>query len=260
MSFTMILVTGLGAAIGLMTMVWVVSLVRRDASIVDIFWGLGFVLLAWIYQSLGEADDIRSLLVPGLVTLWGCRLAAYIAMRGRGRGEDYRYAAMRERGGRAFAWRSLGTVFWLQATILWVVAMPRAQVQRGGGPAALTWLDAVGLLLFGVGLFFEAVGDYQMARFKADPANRGQVMDRGLWRYTRHPNYFGDCLVWWGLTLPVLATPGGWWTLLSPILMTFLLLRVSGVALLEKGMHSSKPHYRDYVRRTSAFVPWPPRD
>ena len=137
--------------------------------------------------------------------------------------------------------------------------MPLLQVQRGPLPAPIRWLDAVGLLLFLIGFLFEAVGDFQMARFKADPANRGRVLDRGLWRYTRHPNYFGDATLWWGFACFALATPRSAWILISPILMTLLLLKVSGVALLEKGLRQTKPAYADYVRRTSAFLPWPPK-
>ncbi len=251
--------TGLAAALALMTAVWLVSLAKRDVSIVDIFWGLGFVLVGWVYFLDGTGESARRILGPVLVTIWGFRLAIYIFWRGRGQGEDYRYAEMRERTGPSFAWRSLFTVFWLQALILWVVAMPLLQIQMNAEPAALTWLDYLGFALFAVGLFFEAVGDWQMARFKNDSSNRGKVMDRGLWRYTRHPNYFGDCTLWWGLTCFALATEGSGWVLLSPIVMTFLLLRVSGVALLEKGMKEKKPAYADYVRRTSAFFPWLPK-
>ena len=250
---------GLGAVLGLMTLVWVASLVKNDVSVVDVFWGLGFVAVGWFYFWRGEGIGVRPWLVPVAVTLWGLRLALYILWRNRGRGEDYRYAAMRENRGESFRWLSLVIVFWLQAAILWIVALPLYQVQRSTGPTALIWLDLAGLAVFTVGLFFESVGDYQLARFKADPAHQGQVMDRGLWRYTRHPNYFGDAMVWWGLTLIALATEGSWWVLISPALMTVLLMKVSGVALLEKGLRETKPRYRDYVRRTSAFFPWPPK-
>lgn len=250
---------GLAAAAALMTAVWLLSLSRRDASIIDVFWGPGFALLAWLYFARGPQQGARQLLVPILVTAWGLRLALYIFWRNRGKGEDPRYAAMRARYGRRFPWLSLPIVFWLQAALLWAIAMPLLQIQRAARPAGLGWLDALGLALFTVGFVFEAVGDLQMARFKADPANRGKVFDRGLWRYTRHPNYFGDATLWWGFSCFALATPGSAWILFSPILMTFLLLRVSGVALLEKGLSETKPAYADYVRRTSPFFPWPPR-
>ena len=251
---------GLTAAAGLMTLVWLISLVKRDAGIIDIFWGLAFALLAWVYWWLGPRAAPRQLLVPVLVTVWALRLSGYIWWRNRGGGEDYRYAAMREKYGRAFPALSLVIVFWLQAVLAWLIGMPLLQVQRVAEPVGLGWLDGVGLALFAIGLVFEAGGDFQLARFKADPANKGKVMDRGLWRYTRHPNYFGDACLWWGLSCLALATPGSLWTLFSPVLMTFLLLRVSGVALLEKGLGSTKPGYAEYVRRTSAFIPRPPRD
>jgi steroid 5-alpha reductase family enzyme len=251
---------GLVAAAGLMTVVWLVSLVKRDAGIIDIFWGPTFALLGWVYWAAGGDGTARQLLVPVLVTIWALRLAIYILWRSRGGGEDYRYAAMRRKYGRAFAPLSLVIVFWLQALLAWLIGMPLLQVQRAAAPAGLGWLDLLGLALFAVGLYFEAVGDYQLARFKANPENRGKVMDRGLWRYTRHPNYFGDAALWWGLACFALATPGSAWTLFSPVLMTFLLLKVSGVALLEKGLSSTKPGYEEYVRRTSAFLPRPPRD
>ena len=248
---------GLLAVLGLASVVWLVSLVRRDASLADVFWGLGFVALAWLYRDLGDAESLRAALVPALVTIWGARLSAHILWRSRGRGEDPRYAAMRRRWGARFPLVSLFTVFWLQAAVLWIVALPLLQVQTA--PAAWSWLDGLGVALFVAGFAFEAVGDLQLLRFRADPANRGRVLDRGLWRYTRHPNYFGDATLWWGLGCLALATPGGAWTLAGPALMTFLLRRVSGVTLLEKGLHETRPGYRDYVTRTSPFFPRPPR-
>lgn len=250
---------GLALALAFTSTIWVGSVIRRDASTVDVFWGLGFVMLAWFYRSQVPQESFRQLLVPILVTIWGGRLAWHILRRNQGKGEDYRYAAMREKWGARFPWISLGTVFWLQGALFWLIAMPLLQIQISRRPTGWTWLDTLGTVLFAVGFFFEVVGDHQLARFKADPRNGGQVMDRGLWRYTRHPNYFGDATLWWGFGCLALATEGSIWTLISPLLMTFLLVKVSGVALLEKGLGSSKPGYSEYVRRTSAFVPWPPR-
>ncbi|MXY22941.1 MAG: DUF1295 domain-containing protein [Acidobacteria bacterium] len=249
---------GLAAALGLTFLVWLLSLARSDASIVDIFWGLGFVVLAWSYRALGEADSIRSALAPALVTIWGVRLSAYILWRNHGRGEDPRYAAMRRRWGPRFPLLSLPIVFWLQAVLMWIVAMPLLQVQTAD--AAWSWLDSLGVALFLTGFAFEAIGDRQLARFRADPANAGQVMDQGLWRYTRHPNYFGDATLWWGFGCLALATPGGAWALVGPALMTVLILRVSGVSLLEEGLRKRRPAYRDYIERTNAFLPWRPRE
>ena len=248
---------GLLAVVGLASVVWLVSLVRRDASIADIFWGLGCVVLAWFYRGPGDVESFRAALVPILVTIWGVRLAAHILMRSLGRGEDPRYAAMRRRWGARFPVVSLFTVFWLQAAVMWIVALPLLQVQAAA--AAWSWLDGIGVSLFAVGFVFEAVGDWRLVRFRANPRNVGRVLDRGLWRTTRHPNYFGDATLWWGLGCFALATPGGGWALVGPALMTFLLLRVSGVTLLERRMLETRPGYREYVDRTSAFFPWRPR-
>jgi steroid 5-alpha reductase family enzyme len=250
---------GLGAILAALTIAWLVSVRRRDASIADICWGLGFVLLAWLYCALSPALTPRSWLVAGLVTLWGARLSWHIARRNHGKGEDPRYGAMRAAHGRAFWWRSLFTVFWLQGALLWFVGLPLLVAVRATRPAALTVVDGLGLALFAVGFGFEVVGDYQLERFRADSSNRGTVLNRGLWRYTRHPNYFGDATMWWGLYAVAASTPRGWLTVLSPSLMTLLLMRVSGVALLEKGLKASKPGYDAYIKRTPAFFPWFPR-
>lgn len=251
--------TALAAVILMMTIVWLFSLWKRDASIIDIFWGLGFVLAAWIYFWMSEASITRKYLVIALVTLWGLRLSLYILWRNWGSGEDYRYQAMRAKDPQGFPLRSLYTVFWLQAILLWAISMPLLQAQRATTPTGLVWLDLLGLVFFVIGFVFEAGGDWQLARFKAEPANRGKVLEHGFWRYTRHPNYFGDAMVWWGFFFFVAATPGSLWTIYSPIVVTFLLLRVSGVALLEKGLKESRPAYQDYVERTSAFFPWFPK-
>jgi steroid 5-alpha reductase family enzyme len=247
------------AVAGCMIAMWLLSLALRDASIADIFWGLGFVVIggltfAWTH----EGDAPRSVLLVALVSVWGLRLTVYLFWRNTGHGEDPRYVAMRRHWGARFWWVSLFTVFAFQGALMWIVSLP---VQLGqlapGGP--LNALDAIGVALFALGLSFEAVGDWQLARFKADPANAGQVMDRGLWRYTRHPNYFGDFCVWWSLFLIALSTPYGAWTIIGPALMSLLLMRVSGVPLLERSMHKRRPGYLDYVKRTSAFFPRPPR-
>ena len=258
-SFLNAALVALGVALTLMTLVWVVSLVKRDASIIDVFWGLGFVVLAWLYFPLSEPEVPRGLLVALLVTLWGLRLSLYILWRNWGMGEDYRYREMRARNPKWFPWRSLVTVFWLQAALLWLISLPLLQAEWSAAPARLTGLDWFGVLFFVVGFAFEAGGDWQLARFKADPANAGRVLNRGFWRYTRHPNYFGDAMVWWGFFFFAAATPRSLWTVYSPILMTILLMKVSGVALLEKRLAEVKPAYRDYVARTNAFFPWFPR-
>lgn len=250
---------GLGTILTAATLVWMISVRLRDAGIADIFWGLGFVLLAWVFCFLSPALTPRSWLVAVLITLWGARLSWHIFRRNHGNGEDPRYQAMRAAHGRAFWWRSLFTVFWLQGAILWFVALPLLAAVQAAQPAAFTAVDGLGVLLFAVGFSFEVVGDRQLRRFRSDPSNRGHVLDRGLWRYTRHPNYFGDAVLWWGLYAIAAATPNGWLTVLSPALMTFLLLRVSGVTLLEQSLKASKPGYEAYLARTPAFFPWFPR-
>ncbi len=249
---------GLGLSLLLMTLVWLGSLWWRDASLVDRFWGFGFVLVAAFWWLTGPRPEAGWLALL-LVSLWGLRLSLWLTWRNWGQGEDARYRAMREHHGKAFAWRSLATVFGLQGLILWLVAWPLLVATRELETGMLWSAPAmVGLALFATGLFFEATGDWQLARFKSDPANRGRVMDQGLWRYTRHPNYFGDMLVWWGL-FGLAAAAGAWWTVIAPLLMSFLLARVSGVTLLERHLQETRPDYREYVARTSALIPWPPR-
>jgi len=253
--------TALAASLGLIgfavTLVWLASLRLRNASIVDIFWGAGFVLAAGLYFWLTPHGYLpRKLLITALVSLWGLRLSLHILRRNWGQPEDFRYRKWREETGPAWWWQSYFRVFLLQGGLLWVISAPLLAAQAAA-PARLTGLDLLGAGLWLVGFLFESIGDAQLARFKANPANRGKVMDRGLWRYTRHPNYFGDAAQWWGLFL-MAAAAGGWWTVFSPLLMTVLLLRVSGVALLERSL-SARPGYAEYAARTSAFFPWFPK-
>lgn len=243
----------------IMAALWALSLRWRDASIVDVYWGPGFALIALVALLADGDRDSRGVLLTVLTALWGLRLGAYLLWRNWGQGEDPRYQAMRRHAGAAFAWRSLFTVFGLQAVLMWFVSLPVQLAQIGRGATFPTLLDTVGVSLWAIGIAFEAVGDVQLARFKADPRNRGKVMDRGLWGLTRHPNYFGDALVWWGLYAIACATPAGRWTFASPLLMNFFLLRVSGVALLERRMAHTRPDYADYARRVNAFLPWPPK-
>ena len=256
MSLFNLLLLNLALIAGIMLTLWLVSLPLRNASIVDVFWGVGFVVIVWVTFFAAGSMSPRSLLICVLTSLWGLRLAGYLAWRNLGKGEDYRYGAMRERFGRRFPLISLFVVFWLQGLIMWLVAFPIQTAHFGAAP--LGWIDAIGASVWAVGWLFESIGDLQLARFKADPVNRGKVMDRGLWRYTRHPNYFGDFLVWWGLYC-IAAVGGAWWTIFSPILMSVLLIRVSGVTLLEHSLKKNRPGYVDYVARTSPFFPWPPK-
>ena len=243
----------------LVTLLWLLSLRLRDAIIVDIFWGTGFVIAGWVGFALTPEGYLpRKALIMALVTIWGVRLSLYILRRNWGKGEDPRYAKWRREAGDAWWWRSYIKVFLLQGFLMWIISAPLLAAQIGATPDRLTPLDGLAVSIWGIGFFFEAVGDWQMARFKADPANQGGVLDRGVWRYSRHPNYFGEAAMWWGYYL-LAAAAGGLWTIYSPVLMTFLLLRVSGVALLERVLTETKPQYREYVDSTSAFIPWFPR-
>lgn len=244
---------------GLLVLLWLVSLRLKDSSVIDIFWGAGFAVIAAVGLFLGEGYEARRLLLAVLVAIWGLRLSLYILWRNWGKGEDYRYQAWRQEAGAAWWWRSFFKVFLLQGVIMGLLAAPLWLIQSSPAPASLGLFDLLAAAIWLTGLGFESLGDWQLARFKADPRNKGRVMDRGLWRYTRHPNYFGDAVVWWGYGMMALGISGGWWTLFAPVLMTLLLVRVSGVALLERTLTKSKPGYEEYVRNTSAFFPWPPR-
>lgn len=242
----------------LMVTTWLVSVVRRDASIVDIVWGFGFVVVSWVLVVSLEADRPRQFLLAALTSIWGLRLAGYLARRNLGKGEDFRYQAMRRRWGARFPVISLVTVFGLQGVIMWIVSLPlqygSADADPGIGPVAV-----MGIMVWLVGVIFETVGDAQLARFKADPANAGKVMDRGLWSLTRHPNYFGDSMVWWGIGIVAAETGSGVIGLAGPLVMMFFLMRVSGVPMLERSLMKRREGYAEYAARTSAFFPRPPR-
>ena len=246
-----------GAALLVVAVVfWLVSLWRDDVSIVDSLWSLMFLLVALVYAAVSTESGPREMLVLGMVAVWALRLSAYISWRNHGHGEDFRYQQIRARNEPGFAVKSLYLVFGLQAVLAWIISLPLLAAVNSTGP--LTALDYAGIALWVIGMVFEAGGDAQLARFKADPGNRGKVMDRGLWRYTRHPNYFGDYCVWWGFFFIAVAG-GGWWSIAGPLLMSYLLLRISGVALLEKDIAERRPAYREYVQRTNAFFPGPPK-
>ena len=242
--------------VGYVAGVWLLSLKLRDASIMDIFWGPGFVLVAWVTYSITDGFVGRKFLVAILVSLWGLRLGMHIAARNLGKGEDPRYQAWRSEHGEHFWWVSLFNVFLLQGVLLWIISLGIQTAQTSTLPDKFVWLDVLGTLIWAGGLIFETVGDWQLRQFKSDPDSRGKVMDRGLWSYTRHPNYFGESLVWWGLFLITIANISNFWTVISPIVITFLLLRVSGVALLERDIAERRPTYREYIQRTNAFLPW----
>ena len=250
---------GIGLMMAILTGLWLVSLVIKDASIIDIFWGFGFVIIAWFYAFQNDLDSmgIREKLLLAMITIWGLRLTIYLAMRNLGKGEDYRYAQWRKDNGEKWWWLSFIRVFTLQGFLLWIISatyLPSFRIT-----AEMGILEYVGVLLWIIGLFFEAVGDYQLTQFKKNPNNKGKVLDTGVWRYTRHPNYFGDAMIWWGFFLFALAHPHGWMFVFCPIVMTFFLLKISGVAMLEVKLKKSKPQYAEYIRTTSSFIPMPPK-
>ena len=242
----------------LMLSVWVLSLLLKNASIVDIVWGLGFVLIAWVSNVASDSSSAVGLAVALMVSVWGFRLAGYLWWRNHGKGEDFRYVAMRKHYGQRFPLISLITVFSLQGVLMLLVSLP-VQLAQQSDDSSLNALSMVGVLVWIVGVLFESVGDVQLARFKARPENAGKVMDRGLWRFTRHPNYFGDACAWWGIAIVALQSNLGWLGLAGALVMNFLLVRVSGVPMLEKTMHQRRPDYVAYQNRTSGFIPRKPK-
>jgi steroid 5-alpha reductase family enzyme len=245
---------GLGAILVFGIVFWLVSVARRDVSIVDSLWSLMFLLATGVYAlSLADTGP-RLVLILTLVTVWALRLSGHITVRNWGEGEDYRYQQIRANNEPGFTFKSLYIVFGLQGVLAWIISVPLLLALASPQPLGL--LDFIGIALWIVGMVFEAGGDYQLARFKANPDNRGKVLDTGLWRYTRHPNYFGEACIWWGY-FAIALSAGGWWSVYAPALMTFLLLRVSGVAMLEKDIHERRPAYREYIERTNAFIPGP---
>jgi len=255
-----VLLAAAAAVVVLMLGTWLLSLVWHDASIVDPVWPLGFVVIAWVTRVVASGHGLpaRQWIIVAMTTIWGLRLSGYLAWRKHGAPEDPRYQAMRRHWGDRFPLMSLLTVFALQGVLMWIVSLP-VQLGQVRDTPDLGVLAFVGIALWLVGVTFETVGDAQLARFKADPASAGQVMDRGLWRYTRHPNYFGDTCVWWGIALVAAETGIGAIGIVGAVVMTVLLVRVSGVPMLERSMAKRRPGYTEYVARTSAFIPRPPR-
>jgi steroid 5-alpha reductase family enzyme len=258
-TFLLTLIVSAAAVAGLFLALFAVALKAGRYNVVDAAWGPGFALIAAVAfaMSADHGDSARRYLLLGATVVWGVRLGIYIGARSRGQGEDPRYTAMLARapGGRRKTY-ALRKVFLLQAALIWLISVPvQAGMFQPGGPA---WLPYAGLAVWLGGLVFESAGDRQLARFKADPANRGTVMDRGLWRYTRHPNYFGDACVWWGLFLISWGSWAGLAAVVAPVLMTFLLARGSGKPVTEARL-SDRPGYAEYMARTSGFIPLPRR-
>lgn len=249
------MLTGLVAVLALFTGLWLVSLLVKNSSIVDMWWGPGILLIGAVYKFNSEGAPNRSTLVLSLLAIWALRLAWHIGARNIGHGEDFRYAKWRQERGTSWWWFSYFKVFVLQAVIAWIIAMPLYYAMTAPEPIHFTLWDDAAALVFAIGFLFEAIGDEQLRRFKKNPANKGRVLDSGLWRYTRHPNYFGEAVMWWGFGLFSLAAGGYTAGLIGPAIMTFLLIRVSGVALLEKTLAESKAGYAHYIATTPAFFP-----
>lgn len=261
MSFLMMMASAFLVIMSLMTLTWLVSVRLKNASMVDPIWGLGYVLTGWFYFFNSDGGLLaRKWLVVTLVTIWGIRLCVFLAWRLSQHGEeDSRYQNFRQRfGPERYWWFSFFQVFLLQGSLMLAVSATLLGGMYSSNSVSLTLLDGVAVLTWLFGFAFEAGGDWQLTRFKADPANRGKLLDSGFWRYTRHPNYFGDACVWWSFALFSLAA-GNLWPMFGAVVMTFLLLRISGVTMLERTLTKTKPGYADYVATTSAFLPWFPK-
>ena len=243
----------------LMTALWLVSVLIKNVSIVDLFWGMGFILVNTYYFISSGEFYLRKTVVFVFVLIWGLRLSIYLASRNIGKGEDFRYQEFRRKYGKEnYWWISYFQVFLLQGLLIILVSLPLFAVNYYTSSNELNWLDYFGIILWLIGFIFESVGDYQLTTFKKNPSNKNKVLDTGLWKYTRHPNYFGDAAVWWAFAFFSLATES-FWFVSGSLLMTFLIIKVSGVALLEKSLNNQKPKYQEYIKRTSSFFPWFPK-
>jgi steroid 5-alpha reductase family enzyme len=259
MSFFQIWVQALVAIMSMMTILWLVSIAIKNVSIVDLFWGFGFVLTSIFYFLKTDGYEPRKIILTVLATAWGLRLSIYLAWRNIGKGEDFRYKEFRRKyGENRYWWVSFFQTFLLQGVLMWLISAPLLGAQFYAQNNQLGFFDFAGITLWVIGFSFEAGGDFQLAVFKADSYNKGKVLDTGFWRYTRHPNYFGDACVWWGYGLFCIAA-GSFIAVLGSILMTALIIKVSGVALLEKSLKDTKPQYREYIEKTSSFLPWFPK-
>jgi len=243
----------------LVTLLWVLSVIIKNVSIVDLFWGMGFVIVNAVYFYSSGDFSSRKILVMVLVSLWGLRLFLYLSWRNIGKGEDFRYQEFRrEFGVDRYWWFSYFQTFLLQGGLIMLVSLPLLGVNSQTGYDALNWMDYLGILVFIIGFIFEAGGDFQLARFKNNTNNKGKVLNTGFWKYTRHPNYFGDSAVWWSFGIFSIAA-GSYWPVIGSIIMTLLIIKVSGVALLEKSLNDTKPQYREYIQKTNSFFPWFPK-
>lgn len=259
MSFLQIYLQALVVITVMMTSLWIISIALRNVSIVDLFWGLGFAVISVFYFLKSDGYEPRKILILVLTAIWGLRLSVYLSFRNIGKGEDFRYAGFRKKyGEKRYWWISFFQTFMLQGLLMWLISAPLLGAQYYGHDKILGILDFTGMIFWIIGFSFEAGGDYQLAAFRANPENKGKVLDKGFWRYTRHPNYFGDSSVWWGYGFICLGA-GSYFPVLGSVLMTLLIIKVSGVALLEKSLADQKPQYREYIKKTSSFIPWFPK-
>lgn len=244
----------------LVTLLWVWSVFIKNASIVDIFWGFGFVVVNTFYVFMSGELNARKILVLVLVSIWGFRLSIYLAIRNIGKGEDFRYQEFRKNyGAKRYWWFSFFQTFLLQGVLIMIVSLPLLGINSSANSGNLKALDYIGIAVWLIGFTFEAGGDFQLARFKKDIANKGKVLNIGFWKYTRHPNYFGDSAVWWAYAIFSIAA-GSYWQIIGSIVMTLLIIKISGVALLEKTLNHTKPQYREYIQKTNSFFPWFPKN
>lgn len=246
--------------LSLVTLLWVWSVFIKNVSIIDIFWGLGYVIVNSLYFFSSEVYNQRKIVLLILVALWGLRLTVYLGWRNYGKQEDYRYQEFRKKfGPERYWWFSYFQVFLLQGTLIMIISLPFLGIHGDNNVNALNLLDYIAIVFWLIGFLFETIGDYQLAKFKSNPNNKGNVLNSGLWRYTRHPNYFGDATVWFAYALFSIAA-GSYWFIIGPIIMVFLIIKVSGVALLEDTLKDTKPKYKEYIQKTNSFFPWFPKD
>ncbi|MGK0127053.1 MAG: steroid 5-alpha reductase family enzyme [Candidatus Azotimanducaceae bacterium] len=245
--------------LALITLLWIWSVFIKNVSIVDIFWGFGFVVVNVIYAYMSGELNARKILILTLVSIWGIRLVIYLAIRNIGKGEDFRYQEFRRNyGPKRYWWFSFFQTFLLQGVLIMIISLPLLGIHSSATSGDLNVLDYLGILVWIIGFTFETVGDFQLARFKKNIKNKGKVLNKGFWKYTRHPNYFGDSAVWWAYGIFSIAA-GSYWQIIGSIIMTLLIIKISGVSLLEKTLKDTKPQYRDYIQKTNSFFPWFPK-
>ena len=243
----------------LVTLLWIWSVFIKNVSIVDIFWGLGFVVVNTFYVFMSGELNARKIVILTLVCIWGFRLAIYLAIRNIGKGEDFRYQEFRQNyGPKRYWWFSYFQTFLLQGILIMIISLPLLGINYNNSNGNLEILDYLGIIIWIIGFTFETVGDFQLSNFKRDSKNKGKILHTGLWKYTRHPNYFGDSAVWWAYGIFSIAA-GSYWQAIGAVIMTLLILKISGVSLLEKTLKETKPQYKEYIQKTSSFIPWFPK-